>query len=181
MSTTTNNSGQMQISMAYAFAAGAHNAIDQRRKYTNEQYIEHPCRVAFLVGQAKDATFDMISAAYLHDTVEDTKVTLTDINTIFGHTVAEYVGYLTETSKADRPDLNRRARKMIDAERLGSAPPAVQTIKYADFIDNTSTILQYDPEFGQLYLQEKADMIEVMRDGDPALREMAIENMSSKG
>jgi len=167
--------------MAYAFAYGAHCGIDQRRKYTNEPYINHPCRVAEMVGESRNFTPEMLSAAYLHDTVEDTGVTLSDIRYLFGDTVAEYVGYLTETSKADRPDLNRWARKMIDAARLGSAPPEVQTIKYADFVDNTSTILEHDPQFGRLYLQEKADMIEMMKDGDPVLREMAIKNMTEEG
>ena len=173
------SNGNTKVSMAYAFAAGAHNGIDQRRKYTNEQYINHPCRVAALVSGVAGATADMIAAAYLHDTVEDTEVTLSDIREMFGGTVAEYVEYLTETSKGDRPDLNRKARKMIDANRLAVAPPEVQTIKYADFIDNTSTILQHDPKFGRLYLQEKKMMLEVMDGGDRALREQAMEIVST--
>lgn len=175
----SNNNNNTKVSMAYAFAAGAHNGIDQRRKYTGEPYINHPCRVAALVGKVAGATVDMIAAAYLHDTVEDTEVTLSDIREMFGETVAEYVEYLTETSKRDRPDLNREARKMIDAHRLAAAPPEVQTIKYADFIDNTSTILQNDPKFGRLYLQEKKMMLEVMDGGDRALREQAMEIVSA--
>lgn len=168
------------VRTAHAFAAGAHLGIDQQRKYTGEPYIHHPCRVAVLVAQAEGATSEMVAAAYLHDTVEDTEVAVQDIERLFGRVVAEYVEYLTETSKADRPDLNRRARKMIDAERLGSAPPAVQTIKYADFVDNTSTILEHDPQFGRLYLQEKAEMLEMMVDGDEWLRSMALNAVSGE-
>lgn len=162
------------VSMAYAFAAGAHCAIDQRRKYTGEQYIEHPCRVATIVAESVNVTTEMLAAAYLHDTVEDTEVELTDIRSMFGYTIADYVEYLTETSKADNPDMNRMARKTLDAARLAKAPGDVQTVKYADFIDNTSTILEYDPEFGKTYLKEKSMMLQIMDGGDPKLREKAI-------
>jgi len=164
-----------EILRANAFATGAHYGVGQVRKYTGEPYINHPIAVALMVMSTEGCTTEMAVAALLHDTVEDTEVTSEVIEELFGTTVAEYVGYLTETSKEDFPELNRKARKERDAARLAAAPPGVQTIKYADFIDNTSSIVERDPEFAKTYLAEKAMMLEVIDSGDPDLRELAME------
>ena len=162
------------IERAAAFAAGAHYGVGQVRKYTGEPYINHPAAVANLVMETEGCTTEMAAAALLHDTVEDTEVPIGLIEEIFGETVAEYVGYLTETSKEEFPDMNRKARKERDAARLAAAPPEVQTIKYADFIDNTSSIVERDPEFAKVYLAEKAMMLKVIDSGDPDLRDRAL-------
>lgn len=162
------------VQRAMAFAAGAHYGVGQVRKYTGEAYINHPIKVAELVASTEGATPESVAAAFLHDTVEDTEVTSQDIEMLFGSTVAEYVAYLTETSKEDRPDLNRRGRKELDARRLASAPPEVQTIKYADFIDNTSSIMARDPEFAKVYLPEKVMMLEIIDGGDKGLWDQAM-------
>ena len=67
---------------AEAFATIYHEAIDHRRKYTNEPYINHPANVVDLV-RSVPHTQAMICAAWLHDTVEDTHATLEDIRHIF--------------------------------------------------------------------------------------------------
>lgn len=168
------------VQRAVAFASGAHYGVGQVRKYTGEAYINHPIAVAEMVASTKGCSPDSVAAAYLHDTVEDTKVTLEDIERVFNRTIAEYVGYLTETSKEDRPDLNRRSRKELDAHRLALAPPEVQTIKYADFIDNTSSILKRDPKFAEVYLPEKAMMLQIIDKGDVVLYSRAVENTRLK-
>ena len=60
---------------ALAFARRAHESIDHRRKYTDEPYIVHPIAVAELV-KSVPHTPEMVAAAYLHDVVEDTPVTI---------------------------------------------------------------------------------------------------------
>ena len=151
---------------AREFAEAAHASIDQRRKYTGEPYIAHPAAVVDLV-RSVPHTEAMICAAWLHDTVEDTPITLDEIERVFGFDVATLVEMLTDVSK--RSDGNRKARKAIDRAHTAQASPAAKTIKLADLIDNTRSIVERDPEFAKVYLAEKALLIEVLRDGDPAL------------
>ena len=151
-------------SAARTFATKAH--ADQRRKYTGEDYIHHPAAVAELV-RSVPHTDEMVAAAWLHDVVEDTPVTLDKIRDEFGDTVADLVGDLTDVSKPS--DGNRAARKAIDRHHTELASPQAKTIKLADLIDNTRSIVQYDPDFAKVYLAEKALLLEVLREGDATL------------
>lgn len=134
---------------AIRFATRAHR--NQTRKYTGEPYILHPLSVAEIV-QTVDHTQEMLAAAVLHDTVEDTEVTLDQIKTEFGNTVANYVEYLTDVSKPS--DGNRAVRKNIDSIHYSRGPKETQTIKLADIIDNSKSIKQYDPRFWEIYKTE---------------------------
>lgn len=156
---------------ALDFATAAHASIDHRRKYTGEPYIVHPVAVAALV-RSVTHTPQMIAAAYLHDVVEDTPVTVVDIEREFGAEVADLVGWLTDVSKPE--DGNRRVRKKIDLDHTAVAPPAAKTIKIADLIDNTLTIRERDPSFWKVYRREKLALLEVLRDGDPKLWHQAF-------
>lgn len=156
---------------ALDFAATAHASIDQRRKYTGEPYIVHPVAVAALV-RSVPHTPQMIAAAYLHDVVEDTPVTIEDIEREFGAEVADLVGWLTDISKPE--DGNRRVRKKIDLDHTAMAPPTAKTIKIADLIDNTLTIRARDPSFWKVYRREKLALLEVLRDGDSNLWHQAV-------
>lgn len=66
-------------------------------------------------------------------------------------------------------------RKRLSRERLAAAPGWVQTIKCADLISNTSSIVQYDPAFAKVYLEEKRLLLEVMGKADPRLWAIASE------
>jgi (p)ppGpp synthase/HD superfamily hydrolase len=157
---------------ALAFAKAAHESIDQRRKYTNEPYIVHPMAVAELVGSVAH-TQEMIAAAYLHDVVEDTPVSIHEIREEFGPEVSELVDWLTDVSKPE--DGNRQVRKELDRQHLAKAPPQAKTIKLADLIDNTLTIRKRDPEFWKGYRREKLALLEVLGEGDQTLWKRARE------
>lgn len=155
---------------ALAFASKAHGSIDQRRKYTGEPYIVHPRAVAEIV-RSVPHTAEMIAAAYLHDVVEDTPVTINEIETQFGPVVAELVGWLTDVSKPS--DGNRRKRKHLDVLHTAKAPPYAKTIKLADLIDNTKSIAKHDPGFWQVYRREKLALLDVLKEGDATLWKLA--------
>ncbi len=154
------------ISKAKEFAFAAHNAIGQRRKYTDEPYTVHLERVATLVASVVDDEA-MIAAAYLHDTVEDTAVTLADITEEFGDDVAYLVNYLSDVSKPE--DGNRATRKRLDREHIARGDERVHTIKLADMIDNSESIQAYDKRFAKVYMAEKQLLLEVLADGHPDL------------
>jgi (p)ppGpp synthase/HD superfamily hydrolase len=151
---------------AAAFAAWQHNAINQRRKYTGEPYINHPAAVAEIV-RSVPHTEEMLAAAWLHDTVEDTGATIIDIQVEFGLEVASLVEQITDVSCPS--DGNRKTRKALDRDHIAKASPQAKTIKLADLIDNSASIVAHDPEFAKVYLEEKAALLEVLREGDPGL------------
>jgi (p)ppGpp synthase/HD superfamily hydrolase len=97
----------------------------------------------------------MICAAILHDVLEDTPVTYAELLHEFGHHTALLVQELTNVSKLT--DRNRAQRKAMDREQLAKSSVAAATIKLADCISNTPSIVAEDPKFGDpgLYAQIK--------------------------
>jgi (p)ppGpp synthase/HD superfamily hydrolase len=154
------------IRSAAEFARAAHERIGQRRKYTGEPYIVHPQAVAATVATVTDDEV-VIAAAWLHDVVEDTPVTIDQIEAEFGAEVARLVADLTDA--ATKADGNRRQRKAIDREHTAGADPRAKTVKLADLIDNLSDIVNQAPDFASTYLEEKELLMEVLSEGHPAL------------
>ena len=154
------------VARADAFAAKAHSAINHKRKYTGDDYIVHPREVAAIVATVPH-TPEMLAAALLHDTVEDTGVGIETIRAEFGAVVAGLVADLTDVSTPGGG--NRAIRKGIDLAHTAGASPSAKTIKLADLLSNTASIVAHDPGFARAYLKEKAAMLEVMTDGDATL------------
>ncbi len=163
-----NTEGQNQIIQAMYLAKTSHGK--QLRKYTNEPYIVHPFAVAGLVCSVEH-TAAMVCAAILHDTVEDTDVTISNIGNMFSAYVADLVWWVTDASTPS--DGNRATRKQIDLNHLAKAPPEAQTIKLADLIDNTKSIALFDRGFAKGYLLEKRALLNVLINGDPQLYNIA--------
>ena len=155
---------------AEAFAVEAHERIGQKRKYTGEPYWHHPRAVVALV---KSVPHDeaMLAAAWLHDVVEDTALTFHDVEREFGKDVAMLVCELTDVSKLS--DGNRKVRKALDCDHLANASTRAQTIKLADLIDNSRSIVARDPGFARVYLAEKRELLGVLTRGDPVLYKQA--------
>lgn len=160
-------------SEALVFATEAHGS--QLRKYTGEPYIVHPVAVARIV-RTVPHTDAMIAAAYLHDVVEDTPVTVSDISARFGEDVAALVWWLTDVSSPG--DGNRKARKALDRAHSAAAPAEAQTIKIADLIDNTRSIQRYDPDFWRVYRHEKIRLLDMLTRGDTSLHKIAAGQVS---
>ena len=155
------------VEKARVFATAAHAAVAQLRKYTGEPYIVHPAEVFSIVSTVEGATEEMLAAAWLHDVVEDTGVTNETIRAMFGDKVAELVGWLTDVSRPEQG--NRATRKAIDRAHSAAAPAEAQTIKLADLISNTRSIMAHDEKFAKTYLEEKRLLLEVMTKGDARL------------
>lgn len=161
-----------RIEMAAAFARAAHQAVGQKRKYTGAPYWIHCEAVAKTVTTYAE-TEDMIVAAWLHDTLEDTQVTMLDLSMVFGPGVLDLVHALTDQFVGEHYG-NRAYRKQLEASRLSLVSPYAQTIKYADLIDNTQSIVEFDPGFARVYLAEMEHLLRVMTQGDPGLRTRAL-------
>lgn len=163
---------EKQAREAYLFAAEAHERVGQKRKYTEEPYIFHPIAVANLV-RVVPHDQDMVAAAFLHDVVEDTGTSFNDLRKAgFSERVVSLVYWLTDISSSE--DGNRKERKAIDREHNAQAPKDAQTIKLADLIDNTQSIVDHDPGFARIYLHEKRLLLTVLVKGDPYLWKLAM-------
>lgn len=154
------------IEKARVFATAAHGAAAQLRKYTHEPYIVHPREVASIVSQ-HGGTDAQVAAAWLHDVVEDTGVTIETIREEFGTEVADLVGWLTDVSRPEQG--NRATRKAIDRAHTAMAPALAQTVKLADLMSNCSSIMNHDVDFAKVYFEEKRLLLEVLTKGDPVL------------
>lgn len=152
------------VARAYLFARNAHEG--QVRKYTGEPYIVHPVEVMETV-RSVEHTEDMLIAALLHDCVEDCDVLIEDIHYLFGHVVMSMVNKLSDVSKPSHG--NRAARKEIDRMWISDAHRNTKTIKLADLISNSKSILEHDKDFAKVYIKEKDLLLEVLKEGDPTL------------
>lgn len=151
----------MKRDLAYVedFARKAHEG--QTRKYTNTPYILHPLNVVDILEQFYYyCSQEMLAAAILHDVVEDTTVTLSDIEREFGQEVGTLVFWLTNKSTPE--DGNRKLRKAIDRAHLREAPFTAQIIKLADILDNCRDIVEHDRKFAEVYLKEVLLLLEIM-------------------
>ena len=155
---------------AMMFAREVHK--DQRRKYSGNPYADHLAEVAGIVAtvvtdlQAPQEV--VIATAWLHDSVEDQGVLPATLRERFGPAVEEGVMWLSDVEQG-----NRAERKRASCERLAQAPGWVQTIKCADLISNTSSIVLHDPHFARVYLREKRDLLAVMTRADLRLHVLA--------
>jgi guanosine-3',5'-bis(diphosphate) 3'-pyrophosphohydrolase len=155
------------VEKARIFATAAHHAIGQVRKYTGEPYINHPAEVVSILMGAGIESPEMLAAAWLHDVVEDTDVSLVVIAAEFGSQVAELVCGMTDISVYE--DGNRATRRAIDRNHTAAQSPACKTIKLADIIGNARTIVEQDSEFAKVYLAENRQLLEVIREGNQKL------------
>ncbi len=160
------------VHRARDYATQAHRRIDQRRKYTKHPYEVHLKAVAETVAGVSDDP-EVIAAAWLHDTVEDTPATLEDVAAAVGPGVAQLVAEVTDVSRPS--DGNRAARKAIDRRHLAKASPRAKTIKLADLIDNCRDICREDLGFARVFTDEMAALLEVLRQGDARLKRRAEE------
>ena len=159
---------------------------DQKRKYSGDPYYTHLFRVSDTV---KEIGGDeaMIMAALLHDVLEDTPTNeielISELESIvdpqMARDIVNLVIELTDVyTKENFPDLKRRARKEMEAKRLGEVSSRAQTIKYADLLDNGEDIMKNDPSFGRVYLREKERILNYMRNGDKYLYNKCLSQIS---
>jgi (p)ppGpp synthase/HD superfamily hydrolase len=119
------------------FARCAHDG--QKRKYSGLPYIVHPEAVANTVAEYT-CDEEVVAAAWLHDVVEDCKISPKELTENFGTSVCTLVLELTNSSKSF-PELSRKERKRLDREDIANASPDAQLIKVIDRIKNLEDMI----------------------------------------
>ena len=123
---------------AIIFATKAHAGT--KRKGKNRPYILHPLEVMTIVGGITDDE-DVLAAAVLHDTVEDTDVTREDIERSFGPRIASLVAAESENKREDRPaEETWQVRKQETIDHLQKASREVKLICLGDKLANLREI-----------------------------------------
>lgn len=133
------NADSEKIRKACEFAIHAHGA---QQRASGDPYYQHPFEVAGIMAEMRLDTGSIITAL-LHDTVEDTEVTLEDIEKQFGSDISKLVDGVTKLTKIEyQPDYIRQAENFRKLLLAMSEDIRVLLVKLADRMHNMRT-LQY--------------------------------------
>ena len=142
---------------AFYFAARAHG--NQKRKFSYDFYIHHPRRVADMVREfTRDE--EVLAAAYLHDVVEDTPVSLEDVERAFGERIARLIMELTD-DKGERKEVGRVE---YIKQKVRTMSPEALLIKLADRLDNVMDMEKAPSRFREKYRRETEALIEAAKE-----------------
>jgi len=119
---------------AVKFATDAHSGTERRGK--GFPYIIHPMEAVTIVATITSDP-ELLAAAILHDTVEDTDVTFVQIRELFGEHVATLVQHETAPLHGDAP---WRTRKQAQIDLLASAPHDSKIVAIGDKLSNLRAI-----------------------------------------
>lgn len=130
------------IKVLKAADAAAQWHIDQRRKGAGkEPYINHLIDVANLVAVATQGDDpNLVIAAFLHDTIEDQKITRELIAEQFGEDVASLVAEVTDDKSLPKGD-----RKRLQVENAPNKSPRAKLLKLADKVSNLKSVAVSPP------------------------------------
>lgn len=148
------------VKKAYSVAEHAHR--NQKRK-SGKPYILHPLQVAYILAELNAAP-EVIAAGLLHDVVEDTEVTLMDIDEIFGMTVKKLVDGVTKLdqlsynkAKAPRSETSNENYQKLMLAMVQDV--RVVIVKLADRLHNMRTIHFLREEKQKQIAQETLDIL----------------------
>lgn len=180
---TTTQDQEVILKHIKEFAERSHG--DQRRKYSGERYIGHLDRVMNTCYLYHN-TLPILSAALLHDVLEDTAVSASELKEFLAtlmapedveHTLKIVIELTDVYTKRNFPKLKRRERKLREIERLAGISDDAQTIKYADIIDNSVDIVDNDPDFAIIFLSEYFALLREINKGDQVLYREAVKTV----
>lgn len=135
------------------FAANKHR-YQLRKGADSAPYINHPIKVAQLlieVGEVYD--IDIIIAAILHDTIEDTKTTKEELYKEFSEKITDYVLEMTDDKTQEKIQ-----RKLLQIQNAPHKSPGAKLIKICDKISNITDVVHNPPSWWEL--QRRKDYLD---------------------
>jgi guanosine-3',5'-bis(diphosphate) 3'-pyrophosphohydrolase len=167
--TTTHLNGIELVLDALNFAASKHR--DQRRKDAQASpYINHPIQLARVLSvEGKITDEQVLAAAILHDTIEDTETTAEELRQQFGITVASIVEEVT-----DDKSLPKHERKQLQIDHAPQISRRAKLVRLADKICNVRDMLDSPPADWLLkrrleYFDWSKQVVDGVRGVSPAL------------
>lgn len=175
---STYNTGLVLKALAFA----AHKHRDQRRKDNNASpYINHPIALAtVLCNEGGITDVNVLCVALLHDTIEDTETTPTELTELFGKTISDLVMEVT-----DDKSLPKAERKRLQIEHAANASYEAKLVKLADKISNLRDIANCPPADWDLkrkreYFDWAKKVVDQVRETNPVL-EGIFDEIYTKG
>jgi guanosine-3',5'-bis(diphosphate) 3'-pyrophosphohydrolase len=154
-----------------ALAFAAHKHRDQRRKDAQASpYINHPIALAEVLAREGGVTdIEVLAAALLHDTIEDTDTSLEELRAEFGERIAGMVAEVT-----DDKELPKAERKRLQIEHAAGISDGAKLVKLADKICNLRDVADrppagWDLQRRQEYFEWARQVIDRLRGAHPAL------------
>ena len=128
------------IARAWNFSAERH-AKQRRKGEAQEPYVNHLAEVAELVATATEGRDgNLVAAAVLHDTVEDTATLPGELASVFNADVAELVSEMTDDKRLDKDQ-----RKKLQILHAAEKTPRAKILKLADKISNLRSMVKSPP------------------------------------
>ena len=127
----------LKIIEACDFAAFKHK-FQRRKGYLRIPYINHPIKVSNLIANSGETNVNLLIAALLHDTLEDTDTNEQELADLFGINVLNIVKEVT-----DNMLLREKERKELQVTKAPYLSQYAKIIKIADKICNMNDILNY--------------------------------------
>ena len=154
-----------------ALAFAAHKHRDQRRKDAEASpYINHPIALAqVLAAEGGVSDIEVLAAALLHDTIEDTDTTGEELEREFGSRIASIVAEVTDDTALPKAD-----RKRLQIEHAGRLSEGAKLVKLADKICNLRDVAdrppaKWDLQRRQEYFDWAKKVIDGLRGAHPKL------------
>ncbi|MDQ5957981.1 MAG: hypothetical protein QG665_322 [Patescibacteria group bacterium] len=143
-----------RITDALSFAEKAHAG---QTRFSGEPYVTHPFEVAKILAEMRAST-DMIVAALLHDTIEDTEITAKEIKEKFGENILFLVEGVTKLGKIKYRGLERHAESLRKLFVAAAEDIRVIIIKLADRLHNVRTLQYVRPDKRERIARETIDI-----------------------
>ncbi|XP_028823899.1 guanosine-3',5'-bis(diphosphate) 3'-pyrophosphohydrolase MESH1 [Denticeps clupeoides] len=163
------------------FAAEKHR--NQRRKDPDgTPYINHPIGVARILShEGGISDLEVLQAALLHDTVEDTDTTVAELESLFGPTVARIVQEVT-----DDKSLAKAERKRLQVEHAPHCSRQAKLVKLADKLHNLRDLNRctpagWTPERVQQYFEWAARVVKGLRGTNQPVEEQLDQLFKQRG
>lgn len=132
--------GTLNLLRALSFAADKHR-FQKRKDSAGTPYINHPIHVALTLAETGQVTDEnLLIAAILHDTIEDTETKPEEIREQFGQAVLDLVLEVT-----DDKSLPKQERKRLQVLHASKKSEAARKLKMADKICNVTDIIHHPP------------------------------------
>ncbi len=119
------------------FATEKHK-FQRRKGYLKIPYINHPVKVCKILADCGEINTELLFAAMLHDTIEDTDTTAKELTEKFGIKVANLVMEVTDNMK-----LNEKVRKNLQITNASKLSHYAGLIRIADKIANINDMINY--------------------------------------
>ena len=151
------------MARAWNFSADRH-AKQKRKGDAQEPYVNHLAEVAELVATATEGRdANLVAAAVLHDTVEDTATLPGELASVFNADIAELVAEVTDDKRLDKAE-----RKRLQVEHAADISARAKVLKLADKTSNLRSLAKSPPADWSLerrreYLVWARDVVQGLR------------------